>query len=483
MVIDSQRENISFELTCELKNLNLSILKEKKSHKNTMLINFSIENWTSFRDPMKFTMVASLQRQHRDRLPRLRKYALSVLPIATIYGGNASGKTNFFQALSFAKMLVVKGTQPDSLIPVETFRLDSKFADLPSHFSFEILADETIYEFSFVTTKTRILEEKLVVIAASSEKVLYHRKNDEPNFDASLAKDDFLKFAFKGTRDNQLFLTNSISQKVNNFRPVYDWFKDTLELVAPDTRFEPFEQFLGEGSPLYSTMNEMLQQLDTGIAHLGSEDIPFENVLMPESLKSKLREEVKEGMSVKLLSESINERLVISRINGELVAQKLVAFHPKADGSKVKFEMRQESDGSQRVIDLLPAFLELSALNSKRVYIIDEIDRSLHTLLTRRLVESFLQACSADSRTQLLLTTHDVLLMDQTLLRRDEMWVAERDFSGASKLIPFSEYKDVRYDKDIRKSYLQGRLGGIPKILIDGELRGDSSAASSGTRH
>ena len=65
-----------------------------------------------------------------------------------------------------------------------------------------------------------------------------------------------------------------------------------------------------------------------------------------------------------------------------------------------------------------------------------------------------------------MLTTHDVLLMDQQLLRRDEMWVTERDSSGASKLVPFSDYKDVRYDKDIRKYYLQGRMGGIPKILL-----------------
>ena len=66
--------------------------------------------------------------------------------------------------------------------------------------------------------------------------------------------------------------------------------------------------------------------------------------------------------------------------------------------------------------------------------------------------------------------THDVLLMDQQLLRRDEMWVAERDASGASNLIAFSEYNDIRYDKDIRKSYLQGRLGGIPRIFHGGVL-------------
>jgi AAA15 family ATPase/GTPase len=69
-----------------------------------------------------------------------------------------------------------------------------------------------------------------------------------------------------------------------------------------------------------------------------------------------------------------------------------------------------------------------------------------------------------------MLTTHDVLLMDQQLLRRDEMWVVERDATGASSLTSFSEYKDIRYDKDIRKSYLQGRMGGIPRILLGSAL-------------
>ena len=169
-------------------------------------------------------------------------------------------------------------------------------------------------------------------------------------------------------------------------------------------------------------------------------------------------------MAVRLLTEPINERFVVTRKGGELIAKKLVTYHPKADGTEAKFEIRQESDGSQRVIDLLPAFLELSAQVSKKVYVIDDLDRGLHTLLTRRLIEFYLKGCSKDTRSQLLISTHDVLLMDQQLLRRDEMWVIERDPTGASNLLSFSEYKDVRYDKDIRKSYLRGRLGGIPRL-------------------
>ena len=119
------------------------------------------------------------------------------------------------------------------------------------------------------------------------------------------------------------------------------------------------------------------------------------------------------------------------------------------------------------MIDLIPAFLALAQKDSNKVFVIDEIDRSLHTLLTRRLLELYLRTCSKKSRKQLLFTTHDVLLMDQNLFRRDEMWITERDAHGASSILSFSEYKDIRSDKDVRKSYLQGRLGGIPRFLIN----------------
>jgi uncharacterized protein len=120
---------------------------------------------------------------------------------------------------------------------------------------------------------------------------------------------------------------------------------------------------------------------------------------------------------------------VITIKGGELIVKKLITYHSKTDGTEARFEIHQEPDGSQRVIDLLPAFLNLSESTSKKVYIIDEIDRSLHTLLTRRLIDVCLAKCSMKTRNQLLLTTHDVLLMDQQLLRRDEMWVTERDHS------------------------------------------------------
>jgi AAA15 family ATPase/GTPase len=150
----------------------------------------------------------------------------------------------------------------------------------------------------------------------------------------------------------------------------------------------------------------------------------------------------------------------------------MVAYHAKHGGGMAMLETWQESDGVRRAIDLLLTFLWMASIGSTYVLVIDELDRSLHTLLTRKLLDSYLSSCSKDTRTQLLFTTHDVMLMDQGLLRRDEMWVTERDGYGASTLTSLLEYEDIRIDTDVRKAYLHGRLGGVPNVLLDSVFSG-----------
>lgn len=444
-----------------------------------MLINFSIENWMSFRDRTSFTMTATKEQQHGDRLTRLNKYRFRALPTAAIYGGNASGKTNFFKAINFAKRFIIKGSLPDYQINIEPFVLDEKSRMKPSVFRFEILVEDDMYELSFSLSSKEVIEEKLIKISSTSEKVLYHRlhNDSDPRLHPSI-KSKRLEFAFEGTRENQLFLTNSVSQKLEAFAPVYNWFSQTLVLVAPDTRFEAFEHFVTEGSQLYETMNAILPNLDTGICHLGGEEISMDSLPFPEALKQKLKEDAHEGVSIKINND--DEKIVITRKNGTLSVKKLYTYHQNANGENTRFEMRHESDGSKRIIDLLPAFLDLAETGVPKVYIIDEIDRSLHSLLTRQLLEVYLSSCTETNRKQLLFTTHDLLLMNQSIFRRDEMWVTKRRPDGSSEMISFSEYEDIRNDKDILKSYLQGRMGGVPDLYAQSIFSAEGKEKTTG---
>ena len=446
-----------------------------------MLLNFSVENWRSFRDQADFSMIASRERQHGSRVAQLAKHRTRVLPVAAIYGGNASGKTNLFHALNFVRNMVVQGTHPDDSIPVRAFRLDDSSPMRPSRFAIELLVGDVMYAFSFEATSEAILEERLTEITSTSEKTLYHRIGKEMRFGEPWRRDQFLQFAFRGTRGNQLFLTNSVSQDIEHFRPVYDWFKEQLILIAPDTRFRPFNRFIDEHDPLYAAMNELLPQLDTGIVRLGSEEVPFENLPFSDALKEELRKDAKAGEDA-LVGGASGDRYAITRAGEGLVAKKLCAYHAKPDGEEVWFDLRDESDGSRRILDLLPAFVGLTSQSHPQVCVVDEIDRSLHPILIMQMIENYLLSCSAATRSQLLLTTHNTYLMDQQLFRRDEMWLTERDADGASTLRSISEYKDVRFDKDIRKSYLLGHLGGIPHVALTGAPDAFGEAGKPGGR-
>ncbi len=412
-------------------------------------------------------MVASRERQHSDRVPRIKGYT-RLLPVAAIYGGNASGKTNFFKAITFARNVVVLGSQPDARIPVEPFMLCKSCKSSPSTFVFEFFAGGKCYEYGFSLTSQRVEKEWLIEVLKTTEKELYTREGDTMIFGASLKGNEKMMFLFQGTRENQLFLTNAISQKDEKFRPLYLWFRDVLVPITPDSRFEPFDQFFRQDSPLAEYITNALVGMDTGISRLGGEEVSFDNLAIHSDLLQKIKEELRDDMIFRLRLSPADDRYIIIRKDGEIKAQKLVSYHMDSEQNEVKFELKDESDGTLRMIDLLPAFNALSHFGINRIYIIDELDRSLHTLLTRQLLDSYLSGCSEESRSQLLFTTHDALLMDQELLRRDEMWVAERNGDGSSDLIAFSEYKEIRNDKDIRKSYLQGRLGGVPKFLFEG---------------
>ena len=434
-----------------------------------MIISFEIENWMSFRDPTLFTMVASRQRQYNERVVKIAKYPLRILPVTSIYGGNASGKTVFFKALSFAKDFIVNGLKPNQSIPIEPFRLDPDYQNKPTRFRFELLINDQVYEYYFALSGDAVLEERLVKITSSSETVLFYRRSGKlvEDLHPSLSNKDRLNFAFEGTDDNQLFINNSISQKLTAFEPIFDWFNSKLILIGPSTQSEPFTSYASKKSPSYETINKSLQDLDTGILHLEGETVPLDNLPFNDALKDQFKRVVSKHTMIEMVSTDGAEKIMVFRENEDLVAKKLVSYHRQSDGGKVKFEIADESDGTRRLIELLPGFHIMSSVDNDRVYFIDEIDRSLHTMITRQLINSYLCSCNGKTRSQLIFTTHDLLLMDQDLLRRDEMWITERNDEGASSLISFAEFKDIRLDKDVRKSYLQGRFGGIPKILID----------------
>lgn len=425
----------------------------------------------SYRDKTSFSMLASRELRHNNRVPKVGNGQSRVLPISAIYGANASGKSNFIDALIFARELITVGTDSSERIDVMPFLLEKAAGSHPSFFSFVILVEDTVFEYSFTITSEKIINEKLSEISRTSEKMLFSRENNSIKFGKPLASeeggDDFLEFVFKSTRDNQLFLRNAVLQNVRSLSKIDNWFRNTLVLIKPLSRFASFELFMEEGGELQQGMSRALRQLDTGIEELIGEEIELDEIELNDETMSRLKKEVNDGIGVKLDEPQKNDRFIISHEDNKLVTKKLVAYHETMDNKEqIKFQINQESDGTQRLIDLLPAFLGLSQQVPARVFIIDEIGRSLHTKVLDALIEMYLLTCTNDTRSQLIFTTHNVQLMTQYLLRRDEMWLTDRDNDGITTLYSLSDFVDLKSDDDIRKRYLQGQLGGVPRIFL-----------------
>jgi AAA15 family ATPase/GTPase len=430
-----------------------------------MLLRFSVENWMSFRDVATLDMVATREEQHSNHIASIEKCDLKLLPVAVIYGANASGKSNLIKALRFAQQFITDPPKADAPIPVKQFLLGNDSPERETTFRFYLLIGETVYNYRFSLTAKRVTQEMLKRINATSEEILFQRGSEGDDFKLSekVQNGDQQLFAFRGTHDNQLYLTNSVSQKLTEFRPVFNWFDKGLVVIRPDSRYMGMLEITSDRHPRFNEMTARLRDLDTGIAAMRQMDIASESIF-PKEVLAEIATSLKEGQALPLSPPMNEDGGFLHKKNGKLTVRRLVPVHQSESGKEVLFSFADESDGTRRLLDVLPAFLSLEERPSAPVFVIDELDRSLHSNLTRSLLEHYLGQRTDSSRSQLIFTTHDTQLMTQDIFRRDEIWIAERDQFGASKLVAFSEFKDVRKDKDIRKSYLQGRMGGVPRI-------------------
>lgn len=427
-----------------------------------MLIRFEADNWKSFRK-INFSAIASRERSHGKRLSIVENYRMRVLPVTALYGGNASGKTNFFSALNFVRRFIVTGNAPGNAINIEPFALSRKSQKQASSFRLEILADDTVYEYYFRLSKSEVLEERLTKIGLTSEDILFDRHGDQYVFSSKSSPNEALRYVAEGTQPNILFLTNTVFQRKDEYLSVYNWFK-ALTLIAPDSRFAAFDVFKDENSPIHLSNNELLEMFDTGVIQTGAIDVPPDQIPFLDKIREDLEAQLKMGSAAKINGDFNHEKYVFQKTSKGLSAKKMVTIHPSLDNNKgVKFSMKDESDGTLRLLDLIPMLHQLMDKNVNRVFVVDEIDRSFHYMLTKKILELYLKSCNAETRSQLLFTTHDLLLMDQKLFRRDEMWITERS-NGESELMSIGDFQ-LRYDKNVLKAYLNGRFGGIPKIF------------------
>lgn len=431
-----------------------------------MLVEYQVANFGPYKQPISLNMKSTEDDSFCGRIPRFESpYHMSVNPVAAIYGPNSSGKSIIFESLSRLASTIL-GDKPTIRQRRCTFALDPSMQDEPTLFKLVFMLDETIYSYFLAIRNGYVIEEYLASLTANQEEVYFERTVDGVEFGSTWDNDILLTeiaktLSKKGTLAGRIAKILSNSEKYTEINSVYR-FLEKITWVSPNSP-EPgiIPGFYDSGS-----LNTILSTLDTGVTGLDftpltMEDQPFD----PEELDS---------------STSIDMQIGEFRTkNGKLYAifyddhsgkgnpqVKHVRFrHRGSQDHEYFLDWRQESQGTRKITMLLPWLWAAARQTNSRVLLVDKLDNSLHTQLAKALIQGFLDTCTNRTRAQLIFTAHDLLLMDcNDLLRRDEIWITDKSIDGESTLIGLPEYRGIMHDEDIRKSYLEGRFGGIPQL-------------------
>jgi AAA15 family ATPase/GTPase len=443
-----------------------------------MLIRFTIENFLSFKEKQIFSLLpgkGSLKSHHKSTPVK----GVSALKAGIIYGANASGKSNLIKAIDFGKTTVLKGTKPEQPISTNFFKLDKKFLNKPTYIEYEIQHKGKNYSYGFILNAREIIDEWLFEINKSGDTRIFERKNTvEYDLDFLFKKNktsdekQFLEFTAKGTPRNQLFITQirntNVTDNVTDISDilnVIDWFQNSLTVIYPGTKNISKKFDLHKNTNLQQVFKDMLAYFDTGIDGVEFKEVDFEKMDIPndvkDDIKSDLLGEKSEKTSAFLSNPYDDKYYVISKIDNLTIHAKLLKTkHEVTGGGYELFDLKDESDGTRRIMDLIPLVIDF--LGGGNVFVVDEIERSLHPNLIRDFFEFILDKCDGIN-SQLIVSSHEATLLTQKILRKDEIWFAVKNKEGATKLHSLEDY-NVRFDKEIMKDYLLGRFKGVPKL-------------------
>ena len=438
-----------------------------------MLVQFCVENFRSFKERAVFSMVGYGERIHRHHLIRAKnRQDVNLQRVAAIYGANASGKSNFARALAYMQDLIINGRRPSEGLSQNPFKLDPEWLVKPSVFQADFKKNGQLYSYGFKMTDRTILEEWLLKTTPYSEKILFRREKGHDRkvmlsfgpFLKSCSEEErnFLKFVSMGTRENQLFLTEAKERNVHFFSPAYDWFLENLRVIGPHSSVAGLEIMLQDNREFSKFMASVLAAADTGITKIKTQKISLESLQLPIEVEDKLKKML--GPQEMVFLQNSGQRLCISRnTKSGYAVYKLLAVHG-GPANETSFELEEESDGTLRLIDLVPALYELQH-DEEMVYFIDEIGRSLHPKMLELFLDIHLGGERTQRTNQLIFTTHHTDLLTLKRFRRGEIWFVEKNPDGATEMFSLLDFKTkARFDKDIRKAYLAGRFGGMPRV-------------------
>lgn len=440
-----------------------------------MLLRYIVRNFKSIGHPVEFSMLPSNKDTDKRFLTTIKTKAgdWNVLRRGGFFGPNASGKTSFIESLEYARNFIISGKKSGKSTGVNQFK--GKLDDLKNISSFQFLFYQNgdVYDYGFSVDRTQVHEEWLMILTEKDFSPMFTRVTDS---EGKTAIEIGTKFSRKGSKQrdlaetlkkgmqekqkNQLFLYKLYDNGVKRVEEIIDWFNE-LQIIFPSSTVNGLPIRMQTDADFKTFIADNLKALDTGIFDVSivSDEINFyeyaEKLNLPQNIVNEI-EDIGNGIVTLngkyfIFSENAKNHTILMQIK----------FEHRLNNIPVKFNIDEESDGTKRLLDLLPILFIVSK-NNKQIFFVDEIDRSLHTKLSKYLLNKFISNCT-NAYSQIIFTAHDINLINLNVLRQDEIWFVEKNNYGESYIRPFSDF-DIKEGQDTLKAYLNGRFGAIPRI-------------------
>lgn len=451
-----------------------------------MLVQFSVENYLSFGEETILSMLPAKSRKQKDHIIHCPKgKSVSVLPLAAFYGANASGKSNFVKAIDFFRSLLLGEIDTIKSIPVSLFKLKEENTVKPARFEIVFKHEGILYTYGANLSPKQVREEWLFARFSSFEKKIFERVTDEDG-KTKVEAGPILAQSIEGKQKavdlmasilapRKLFLTECLERGGVSalLKPVLFWFENCLHILSPMAKCSTLPIRAEQDGKFLEFFNSFILASDTGISAIKSRKEKFDADKhlkdVPENFKRRLLSDIDK---IKALQSEKNALLavylpsnyfnILIDKKGDVFYIQLSIQHKNDKGKDVPFEFFEESDGTQKLMHLTPMLL--NALQQEQVYVLDELDCNLHSLLSIAFLRVFLNGITKNgARSQFIFTTHDTTLLDSDLLRRDEILFVEKDKTGCSHITSLADYK-VSDGLRIGNGYLYGRFGAIPYL-------------------
>ena len=432
-----------------------------------MLLRFGVENHLSIRDRQELILTAAKRVKRSGLVVPVPIVGEAAVPLAVVYGANASGKSNLVAAVRAMRSHVVlshKSRDAGDPIPRTPFLLDQTGAGEPTRFDcmFTIDGDcasapQEVYEYGFAFTDTEYTEEwlhRIVRRKRRTTQMLFTRRtaNGETRVDFGSRLQGENRSVASLTRANSLFLSAAAQNNHPQLGAIHRQFMEQWQPLRGQAS-EPVIAESLEGFAQRDAFMELMRQADVGV--LGAEVVDVEPSEAARELVAKFS-----GFLRELAGTSGEEPV--------LAIKRLRLLHAGAQG-KHPLDFNLESHGTQRLAAL--AIPVLQAISAGRLLVVDELDASLHHRLTTAVIRLFKNVAANQRGAQLITTVHDTALLRDEL-ELDDVWLAQKDGAGVSRFTPLTDYR-IRSREDLEQAYRDGRMGGAPVI-------GDLAAALNG---